>query len=426
MKRIQILLPLVMCGLFTASCALLGLKENVKQIEAHGVIGVQVSVPPTTAPTYALALATAKGTNEMIGFQPVTDGGMAVFLLRQDRDYAVGAFTDLNGNQQYDGGEPVDLIRNVRPTPLSDKARSTGLHLRLAATNGLPRGQSFVLPAENPDLGEALPVALGEVIKLEDPRFSAESGEMGLWKPYEFLQRQGMGIYFLEAYQPEKIPVVFVYGMAGSFQDWKPLLGALDRKKYQPWLFYYPSGLALDKSANALATGLTVLQKRHGFPRLCVVAHSMGGLVSCGAIQRLPGVAEGQGTFVTHFVSISSPWGGHAAAAKGAEHLRYPAPSWKDMAVGSPYQKSLVSQPWPKSTRYDLIFSYKSSGGFGLPDENDGVVAVESQLLLPIQERASSMLGLRFDHTGILSSPIVWQRVEKCLASEVLPANAGK
>lgn len=426
MKRIQILLPLVICGLLTASCALLGLKENVKQIEAHGVIAVQVTMPPATAPTYALALTAAKGTNEMIGFQQVADGGMAVFLLQQDRDYAVGAFTDLNGNQQYDGGEPVDLIRNIRPTPLRDKTRTEGLRLRLSATNGLPRGQSFALPAENPDLGEALPVALGEVIKLEDPRFSAESGELGLWKPYEFLQRQGMGVYFLEPYQPEKIPVVFVYGMAGSFQDWKPLLGALDRKKYQPWLFYYPSGLALDKSANALATGLTVLQKRHGFPRLCVVAHSMGGLVSCGAIQRLPGVADGQGTFVTHFVSISSPWGGHEAAAKGAEHLRYPAPSWKDMAVGSPYQKSLVSQPWPESTRYDLIFSYKSSGGFGLPDENDGVVSLESQLVIPIQKRASSVLGLHFDHTGILSSPVAWQRVEKCLASEVILGGVGK
>ena len=96
------------------------------------------------------------------------------------------------------------------------------------------------------------------------------------------------------------------------------------------------------------------------------------------------------------------------------------------MVVGSPYQKSLVSQPWPKSIRYDLIFSYKSSGGFGLPDENDGVVSLESQLLLPIQERASSILGLRLDHTGILSSPIVWQRVETCLSQETTPATAGK
>lgn len=426
MKLSQKIVPLLVCSLLTSSCALIGLKQNVKQIEAHGVIHVQVSMPPSTAPTYALALTAVGGTNEMIGFQPVAAEGVAVFLLRQDRDYAVGAFTDLNRNQQYDGGEPVAIIRNVRPTPLSDKARSEGLRLRLSATNGLPRGQSFVLPAENPDLGEALPVALGEVIQLEDPRFSAANGEMGLWKPYEFLQRNGMGIYFLEPYQPEKIPVVFVYGMAGSFQDWKPLLGALDRTKYQPWLFYYPSGIALDKSANALATGMTVLQKRHGFPRLCVVAHSMGGLVSCGAIQRLPGVAEGQGTFVTHFISISSPWGGHEAAAKGAEKLRYPAPSWKDMVVGSPYQQSLVAQPWPKSTRYDLIFSYKSSGGFGLPDENDGVVSLESQLAIPIQKRASSVMGLHYDHTGILSSPIAWQRVEACLASEVIPGGAGK
>src|SRR6188768_1521862 len=124
MKLSQKIVPLLVCSLLTSSCALIGLKQNVKQIEAHGVIHVQVSMPPSTAPTYALALTAVGGTNEMIGFQPVAAEGVAVFLLRQDRDYAVGAFTDLNRNQQYDGGEPVAIIRNVRPTPLSDKARS--------------------------------------------------------------------------------------------------------------------------------------------------------------------------------------------------------------------------------------------------------------------------------------------------------------
>lgn len=420
MKRIQILTVLLVCGLLTVSCALVKLKHNVQQIEAHGVIAVQVSMPPSAAPTYTLALPGADSTNGMVGFQPAGADGTAVFLLRQNREYRIGAFTDVNGNQQYDGGEPVAILRDVRPTPLSDsQSRATPLQLVLSPTNGLPPGQSFVLPAENPDLGESLPVALGEVVKLDDPRFTVENGDMGLWKPYEFLQRYGMGIFFLEKFQADKMPVLFVYGISGSFQDWKPMLDALDRKKFQPWLFYYPGGVGLDKSANALATGMTMLHQRYGFPRLGVVAHSMGGLVARGAIQRTAGVTEAQGNFITDFISISTPWGGHEAAAKGVEHLRYPVPAWRDMSPGSPYLKSLVSQPWPTGTRHDIIFTYKGSDGIGLPDDNDGVVGVESQLMIPMQLHAASIFGLHLDHNSVLNSPILWQRVQEYLARDV-------
>ncbi len=413
------LLLLAVCVGLIPSCALLGVKDQVKAINAHGVIALEISNLSATATNYAATLSEdARGSNEMVGFQIVGPDGLALFLLRQNRTYSVGAFADLNGDGKYDGGEPACAVANVKPVGLAaTDARTKPIALRLSATNGLPRGQSYVLPRENPELGEAIPLALGEIADLDAPKFSSATGESGMWKPFEFILRSGIGVYFLEPYDSQRIPVLFVYGISGSAQDWRPMLEKFDRKKYQLWLFQYPSGMRLDKSANALSSAILLLKQRHGFARIYVVAHSMGGLVSRGAIQRTISLT---GTnFIPHFVTISTPWGGHQAAELAVKHLKFPVPSWRDMAPGSDYLTEIFAKPLPAGTRHDLIFSYKSSGGIGLPDENDGVVAVPSELKPEVQEQAASVLGVYADHMGVLKSPITLQRVEKSLASPV-------
>jgi pimeloyl-ACP methyl ester carboxylesterase len=410
----RLLLALSVCLL--CSCSLVRLRQSVKQHNASGVIAVKVTNPSTTATNYALALSKGHaGSNEMIGFQVVGPDGLALFLLHLGHTYSVAAFTDLNGNGIYDGGEPAQMVRNVRPTPFAEASnRAPILTLTMTTSNALPRGQKIVLPRENPKLGEALPVSIGKVANLDDPRFSVEIGEMSMWQPYKFIEQEGFGIYFLEPFSPNKIPVLFVYGIGGSAQDWRTILQKLDRKKYQLWFYQYPSGFRLDKSANALANSLILLKQRYGFEQMDVVAHSMGGLVARGGIQRAANLAKTN--FVAHFISISTPWGGHEAAGRGVKYMNYPVPSWQDMVPDSAYQKEILSKPLPLGTRYELIFSYKSSSGFGLPDENDGVVSLQSQLVPQVQREAASVFGLHEDHKEILNSPVTLRHIEEILS----------
>jgi pimeloyl-ACP methyl ester carboxylesterase len=409
-------LVLALSACLLSSCSLVRLRQSVKQHNASGVIAVKVTNPSSTATNYALALSKSRsGSNEMIGFQIVGPDGVALFLLHLGHIYSVAAFTDLNGNGTYDGGEPAQMVRNIRPTPFAEASnRAPVLTLTLTTSNALPRGQSIALPRENPKLGEALPVSIGKIANLDEPRFSVEVGEMSMWQPYKFIEEQGFGIYFLEPYSPNKIPVLFVYGIGGSPQDWRTILQKMDRKKYQLWFYQYPTGFHLDKSANALANSLILLKQRYGFEHMDVVAHSMGGLVSRGAIQRTAILAKTN--FVAHFISISTPWGGHELAQRGVKYMNYPVPSWQDMVPGSPYQKEILSKPLPPGTRYHLIFSYKSSGAYGLPDENDGVVSVQSQLLPQVQREAASVFGLHEEHKAILDSPITLTHIEATLA----------
>jgi pimeloyl-ACP methyl ester carboxylesterase len=409
-----LLLALSVCLL--CSCSLVRLRQSVKQHNASGVIALKVTNPSTTATNYALALSRSHtGSNEMIGFQLVGADGVALFLLHLGHNYSVAAFSDLNGNGTYDGGEPARMATNIRPTPFAEASnRAPIVTLTLTTSNALPRGQKIVLPRENPKLGEALPVSIGKIANLDDPKFSVQVGEMSMWQPYKFIAEEGFGIYFLEPYSPIKIPVLFVYGIGGSPQDWRTILQKMDRKKYQLWFYQYPSGFHLDKSANALANSLILLKQRYGFEHMDVVAHSMGGLVSRGGIQRAASLAKTN--FVAHFISISTPWGGHELAQRGVKYMNYPVPSWQDMVPGSAYQKEILSKPLPTGTRYDLIFSYKSSGAFGLPDENDGVVSVQSELVPQVQEEAASVLGLHEDHKEILNSDVTLRHIEELLS----------
>jgi hypothetical protein len=49
---------------------------------------------------------------------------------------------------------------------------------------------------------------MGQVVSLDDPRFSATNARWGLWVPLEFLPETGAGLYFLQEYARDKTPIL--------------------------------------------------------------------------------------------------------------------------------------------------------------------------------------------------------------------------
>src|SRR5262245_10273164 len=73
-----------------SSCAIFGLKHQVAEIAAHGVLAVKVEAMSPAVPTYAVAWTTGPdGKPETIGLQPVGEDGLASFLLLNDRRYGI-------------------------------------------------------------------------------------------------------------------------------------------------------------------------------------------------------------------------------------------------------------------------------------------------------------------------------------------------
>jgi pimeloyl-ACP methyl ester carboxylesterase len=97
------------------------------------------------------------------------------------------------------------------------------------------------------------------------------------------------GLYMLRPYTPGKIPLVFVHGLNSSpvafvqaindFQN-DPLLSA----RYQCWMFVYPTGRPIVRSALRLREALSRAEAAYGadpaFDRMVVVGHSMGGILA--------------------------------------------------------------------------------------------------------------------------------------------------
>lgn len=106
-----------------------------------------------------------------------------------------------------------------------------------------------------------------------------------------------IGIYLHEAYDPAKIPVVLVHGLRSSPATWRDVLNDLRanpviRERYQFWMFFYPSGLPIPRSAYFLRRALAEARETldpdgvsEAMSRMVLIGHSMGGVLSKAMVQ---------------------------------------------------------------------------------------------------------------------------------------------
>jgi pimeloyl-ACP methyl ester carboxylesterase len=94
------------------------------------------------------------------------------------------------------------------------------------------------------------------------------------------------GLYFLQPYDPDRIPLVFVHGLISTPFDWVQTINGLQadpeiRKHYQFWVFAYPTGNPVLYSALRLREELAKVDKLYpNHKGYVLVGHSMGGLLS--------------------------------------------------------------------------------------------------------------------------------------------------
>jgi pimeloyl-ACP methyl ester carboxylesterase len=99
-------------------------------------------------------------------------------------------------------------------------------------------------------------------------------------------------VRMLEPHQPGKIPVVFVHGLLDDPFIFTDMIIALERtpgfvRRYQIWVFRYPTGITPLRSASMLRAQLREARAAFdpagndpGLHNMVLVAYSMGGLVS--------------------------------------------------------------------------------------------------------------------------------------------------
>jgi pimeloyl-ACP methyl ester carboxylesterase len=242
--------------------------------------------------------------------------------------------------------------------------------------------------------------ATGEIVSLDDSRFSEKDAELGLWRPLDYAAKTHPGVYFLEPFDAARIPVLFVHGMNGTPANFGYLVEHLDRSRFQAWVYSYPSGAHLDAIADHLDHTIRQLQSRQHFGSMAIVAHSMGGLVARGFILRHTRTAPADA--IPLLVTISTPWEGHAAAERVPQTVNI----WRDIVPGSVYLTSLFSTQLPLTTHYYLLFTFnRKPASFG--PSSDRTVTVASQLSAAAQDEAVRVVGFDDTHAGVLRNPDV-------------------
>ena len=94
------------------------------------------------------------------------------------------------------------------------------------------------------------------------------------------------GLYFLQPYDPERIPLVFVHGLFSTPWTWVHTINGLQvdpeiRKHYQFWIFAYPTGNPILYSALRLREELAKADQLYpNHKPYVVIGHSMGGMLT--------------------------------------------------------------------------------------------------------------------------------------------------
>ena len=192
--------------------------------------------------------------------------------------------------QEGIGGELVG-VRTT--TPRESFAPLKGISAPVTTTLGF-KGQNAILtlrrPAKQPTAlveGKVRPLAADFTapISYYSPPSNLLLVElMAALRSARYLEKTGL--YFLQPYDPDRIPLVFVHGLVSSPFTWIETINGLQadpeiRKRYQFWVFGYPTGTPILYSALRLREELAKVDKLYPNHRpYVVVGHSMGGILA--------------------------------------------------------------------------------------------------------------------------------------------------
>ena len=217
-----------------------------------------------------------------------------------------------NRHTTYGLGVPLIAVRKpIDPTDPKERYYPEGLSyavtalMRCTATSGderLGRSPDCILEFYDPLTVNQIQLASNWVpletdlttplaFFLDSPEFRHRNrATEGLLDPNKTQSRRGL--YMIEPYDPNRIPVVMVHGLWSSPLTWMDMFNDLRsypevRNRYQFWFYLYPSGQPFWMSATQLRNDLADMRnvvdhnrKHPPLDQMVLVGHSMGGLVS--------------------------------------------------------------------------------------------------------------------------------------------------
>jgi pimeloyl-ACP methyl ester carboxylesterase len=324
------------------------------------------------------------------------------------------AVADVDSDGHYEQDEVIGeaVLRLSAEDPASRVRGGVDIQLGEPRTLALTALPTRTAPRPSAAPAESLFYPKGSLRALEDSLFGEEMTALGMYDPAAFMERAPMMFYALEDDLFHKIPIVFVHGIGGSTRDFDSMVERLDRSRFKPWFFFYPSGAPLGQVA---ALFQKIYLSGEVVPRdetpMIIVAHSMGGLI----VREAMNLGDPERLHVPLLITIASPFGGHSAAAKAVARAPMVLPSWRDLDPRGPFTKRLFRNALPVETEHHLFYDYLDESQIRDSRATDGVISLSSQLARSAVERAHRLHGFRSNHTAILHDPAMIQEMVQLL-----------
>lgn len=368
------------------------------------VFGKIINAGPVAGQTIAvIALSDQFRPSEVVDVNHVARADSYYGLNLPPGEYRLVVVGDLNRDGRYDETEVVgSRAVSLRAHDVPDMVLG-GYDIDLAVHERAGGGTFRVEVPKTTERTESLIYPKGTLRSMDDPIFAPQMADLGLYEPAAFLEAAPMMFYALEEDNGFKVPVVFVHGIGGTVRDFDAIVAALDRTRFRPWFFYYPSGSDVDQLAamfyKIFLSG-TVIPL--GDMPLVIVAHSMGGLVVREALNRSG--SEQHENRVARLITVASPMGGHPDARNSVQ-APVAVPSWLDLNPDSAFIANLHRKPLPAGVEYHLFFAFGDDRRVKVGVNSDGRVPLASQLTARAQQEAMEQHGFDETHSGILTSP---------------------
>ncbi|MBU2869164.1 alpha/beta hydrolase [Colwellia sp. E2M01] len=390
------------------ACSLLEIGKQSTQLERLPSVSGTIELNNDNKPIYVMLLKQSSIELEVINQVMVNDKGEYNFNVLPD-NYTIMAYVDDNKNAKKETNERFSFYGGEEENGGRNIPVKSGEHIKL---------EIFAVNDELIDLGESqisdhsyeYQRNIGKVISLDSPIFAVENAKLGLWKPITFLSTIGGGLFMLQDFEVGKTPIIFVHGILGNPTEFSKMIESVDREKYQPWVYYYPTGVQLDLISDYLLTSLNQLQNEYGFTNINLITHSMGGLMSRSFLMQHE--QENSNFDVSFYMTINSPLYGMKSARAGVNSSPIIIPSWRDLATGSDFIKKVHNWHVPQEVNYHLVFSYLEG------EEGDGVVPMNSQLSLSLQQEADNIYGFPSQHAEILHNEAFIKLFNKLLIAD--------
>ena len=369
----------------------------------------------------AIALDHSHPSHELVGYREVTPDRRIFGILLPAGSYDLLYLVDVNHDGYYSTPEVVGRTDPEKPLRVDGPETTDGV---------IVPAPTIALDLESPQKAET-PIHIKVnpnpmvVESVAASMFDPQYGELGVYQPTRFMAKMENVLFSVGEPDPKKVQVVLVHGIDGTPRDFATLIPSLDPKRYHVWLFYYPSGLPLDKLGKILALVLQKIAAAHPPDmRMAVVAHSMGGLVGRRALNELCRSGR-KPDYLRVYVSFDTPYGGVEAAAGAVKRGTELVASWIDVAAGSPFLTRLHETDLPDDLPFYLFFGWGLSGHHGPSPAGDGTIALASQLDPRAQAVATGMSGYEETHVGILSDKAALEELSRILAESCARKDPG-